>query len=118
MQLGNVVGSRPDGSPEPDFEAQVRQAFANLEATLAAAGCTFDAHVLEISSSLVHSATLVMLNPDGNMDFIYLSETIQNKRVTYMLAVPSFLNDLYHFLSVNTVLSLPTIRSLCGGGKC
>ena len=36
------VGSRPDGSPEPDFEAQVRLAFDNLEATLAAGGCTFD----------------------------------------------------------------------------
>ena len=28
--LSGQVGSRPDGSPEPDFEAQVRLAFANL----------------------------------------------------------------------------------------
>ena len=34
--VSGQVGSRPDGSPEPDFEAQVRRAFANLEATLAA----------------------------------------------------------------------------------
>jgi enamine deaminase RidA (YjgF/YER057c/UK114 family) len=40
--VSGQVGSRPDGSPEPDFEAQVRLAFANLEATLAAAGCTLD----------------------------------------------------------------------------
>ena len=40
--VSGQVGSREDGSPEPDFEAQVRLAFANLEATLAAAGCTFD----------------------------------------------------------------------------
>ena len=38
--VSGQVGSRPDGSPEPDFEAQVRRAFANLEATLAGAGCT------------------------------------------------------------------------------
>jgi len=38
--VSGQVGSRPDGSPEPDFEAQVRLAFANLEATLAAAECT------------------------------------------------------------------------------
>ena len=38
--VSGQVGSRPDGSPEPDPEAQVRLAFANLEATLAAAGCT------------------------------------------------------------------------------
>jgi enamine deaminase RidA (YjgF/YER057c/UK114 family) len=40
--VSGQVGSRPDGSPEPDFESQVRLAFANLEATLAAAGCTLD----------------------------------------------------------------------------
>jgi enamine deaminase RidA (YjgF/YER057c/UK114 family) len=40
--VSGQVGSREDGSPEPDFEAQVRLAFANLEATLAAAGCTLD----------------------------------------------------------------------------
>jgi enamine deaminase RidA (YjgF/YER057c/UK114 family) len=40
--VSGQVGSRPDGSPEPDFEAQVRRAFANLEATLAAGGCTLD----------------------------------------------------------------------------
>ena len=32
--VSGQVGSRADGSPEPDFEAQVRRAFANLEATL------------------------------------------------------------------------------------
>lgn len=40
--VSGQVGSRMDGSPEPDFEAQVRLAFANLEATLKAAGCGFD----------------------------------------------------------------------------
>ncbi|WP_417770352.1 RidA family protein [Stappia sp.] len=40
--VSGQVGSREDGSPEPDFADQVRRAFANLEATLAAAGCSFD----------------------------------------------------------------------------
>jgi enamine deaminase RidA (YjgF/YER057c/UK114 family) len=40
--VSGQVGSRADGSPEPEFEAQVRLAFANLRAVLAAAGCTFD----------------------------------------------------------------------------
>lgn len=40
--VSGQVGSRPDGSPEADFEAQVRRAFANLEATLLAGGCGFD----------------------------------------------------------------------------
>ncbi len=42
MFVSGQVGSRADGSPEPDFEAQVRLAFANLEATLLAGGCGFD----------------------------------------------------------------------------
>lgn len=40
--VSGQVGSRDDGTPEPDFEAQVRLAFANLEATLKAGGCTLD----------------------------------------------------------------------------
>nr|WP_295379142.1 RidA family protein [Pseudoxanthomonas sp.] len=40
--VSGQVGSRGDGSPEPDFEAQVRRAFINLEATLAAASCALD----------------------------------------------------------------------------
>ncbi len=37
--VSGQVGSREDGSPEPVFEDQVRRAFANLKAVLAAAGC-------------------------------------------------------------------------------
>ncbi|WP_235562684.1 RidA family protein [Brevundimonas sp. Root1423] len=37
--VSGQVGSRVDGSPEPDFEAQVHLAFANLKATLEAGGC-------------------------------------------------------------------------------
>ena len=40
--VSGQVGSRHDGSPEPDFEAQVRLAFTNLEATLLAGGCGLD----------------------------------------------------------------------------
>lgn len=40
--VSGQVGSRSDGSPEPDFEAQVRLAFANLKATLEAGGCGFE----------------------------------------------------------------------------
>ncbi|ETX26980.1 RidA family protein [Roseivivax isoporae] len=36
--VSGQVGSREDGSPEPDFAAQVQLAFDNLEAVLKAAG--------------------------------------------------------------------------------
>ena len=40
--VSGQVGSREDGSPEPDFAKQVQLAFDNLEAVLKAGGCTFD----------------------------------------------------------------------------
>lgn len=40
--VSGQVGSLEDGSPEPDFAAQVRLAFDRLKAVLAAAGATFD----------------------------------------------------------------------------
>ena len=50
--VSGQVGSREDGSPEPDFEQQVRLAFRNLEAVLAAAGCSFD-DVVDVTVFLV-----------------------------------------------------------------
>ena len=38
--VSGQVGSREDGTPEPEFAAQVRRAFDNLATVLAAAGCT------------------------------------------------------------------------------
>ena len=40
--VSGQVGSRPDGSPEPDLKAQVRLAFNNLNEILSAADCTFN----------------------------------------------------------------------------
>lgn len=40
--VSGQVGSRLDGSPEPEFKAQVMLAFENLKNVLSAAGCTFD----------------------------------------------------------------------------
>lgn len=40
--VSGQVGSRNDGSPEPEFAAQVRLAFENLKATLSAGGCSLE----------------------------------------------------------------------------
>jgi len=47
--VSGQVGSREDGSPEPDFAKQVQLAFDNLKAVLAAAGATFD-DVVDVTS--------------------------------------------------------------------
>lgn len=57
--VSGQVGSRPDGSPEPDLEAQVRLAFDNLNAILSAAGCTFD-DVVDV--------TVFIVDPEKNFE--------------------------------------------------
>ena len=54
--VSGQVGSREDGSPEPELEAEVRRAFDNLLAILAAAGCTFDD---------VQDVTMFLVDPDA-----------------------------------------------------
>lgn len=54
--VSGQVGSREDGSPEPDLEAQVRRAFDNLNAILQAAGCTFD-DVVDVTIFIVDPAS-------------------------------------------------------------
>lgn len=53
--VSGQVGSRPDGSPEPDLLAQVHLAFENLNAVLAAAGCTFS-DVVDVTVFIVDPA--------------------------------------------------------------
>lgn len=50
--VSGQVGSREDGSPEPDLQEQVRLAFRNLNAILREAGCTFD-DVVDVTVFLV-----------------------------------------------------------------
>lgn len=51
--VSGQVGSREDGSPEPVFEDQVRRAFANLRAVLAAAQCSLD-DVVDVTTFHTH----------------------------------------------------------------
>ncbi|WP_439894211.1 RidA family protein (plasmid) [Ralstonia sp. 25C] len=54
--VSGQVGSRPDGSPEPDLQKQVRLAFENLHAILSAAGCTFQ-DVIDVTVFVVNPET-------------------------------------------------------------
>ncbi|MBZ2207210.1 RidA family protein [Massilia soli] len=54
--VSGQVGSREDGSPEPDLEAQVRLAFRNLTEVLKAAHCSF-ADVVDVTVFIVDPET-------------------------------------------------------------
>lgn len=60
--VSGQVGSRPDGSPEPELKAQVRLAFENLNAVLAAADCSFD-DVVDV--------TVFIVNPEQRFETIW-----------------------------------------------
>lgn len=47
--VSGQVGSRADGTPEPDFRKQVALAFENLRAVLAAAGCSM-ADIVDVTT--------------------------------------------------------------------
>jgi enamine deaminase RidA (YjgF/YER057c/UK114 family) len=60
--VSGQVGSREDGSPEPDLDAQVRLAFGNLNAILKAAHCSFD-DVVDV--------TVFIVDPESNFERIW-----------------------------------------------
>lgn len=72
--VSGQVGSRADGSPEPDFEAQVRLAFINLEATLVAGGCGFD-DIIDV--------TTFHTDPEQQFDIIMAAKKERFKRAPY-----------------------------------
>lgn len=53
--VSGQVGSLEDGSPQQGLKAQVRQAFENLNALLAEAGCSFD-DVIDVTIFMVDPA--------------------------------------------------------------
>ncbi|ALN19117.1 RidA family protein [Ectopseudomonas mendocina] len=60
--VSGQVGSRKDGSPEPDLKDQVRLAFANLNAILVEAGSSFDDVV---------DTTIFMVDPQAKFETIW-----------------------------------------------
>ncbi len=60
--VSGQVGSREDGSPEPELDAQVRRAFENQTAVLKAANCTFD-DVVDV--------TVFVVDPESKFERIW-----------------------------------------------
>ena len=60
--VSGQVGSREDGSPEPDLKIQVRRAFDNLTGVLTAAGCTFG-DVVDV--------TIFVVDPEANLEVLW-----------------------------------------------
>ncbi|CAF0995816.1 unnamed protein product [Adineta steineri] len=79
--------------------------------------CSFDIHIQEILSTFLDGGTLIMLHPGGTVDFDYLSEVLENKQITYMHTVPSFLQNYFVFLENMKINTVKHLRSLCSIGE-
>ena len=60
--VSGQVGSLEDGTPQQGLQDQVRQAFENLNAILAEAGCSFD-NVVDV--------TVFMVNPESTFEDVW-----------------------------------------------
>ncbi|CAF4036473.1 unnamed protein product, partial [Adineta steineri] len=81
------------------------------------ASCSFDNHFQETLGTLMIGAGLVMLHPHGNKDLTYLIHELMDKDVSFMDAVPSYLDMLCQHLEMqNANECLKKLRILCSGG--
>jgi acyl-coenzyme A synthetase/AMP-(fatty) acid ligase len=78
---------------------------------------TFDAHVLEIVGPLILGATIVMLHPNGNLDFSYFYQSVQVKQVTHLVAVPTFLNHVFESIKKKMFHPWVAMRNIWCVGK-
>ena len=79
--------------------------------------CSFDVHVQDIMGTLIVGATLVMLRPRGNIDLLYLFETIKDKQITFMHTTPSLLYTFFTFLQhADHRKALKCLRTVSSGG--
>ena len=80
--------------------------------------CSFDIHVEDIIGTLIVGGTLVMLHPDGPMDFGYLGEVLVKHHITYIHAVPTLLTAFFIYLQENhKTYAASSLRSVCCIGK-
>lgn len=92
--------------------------FKKTDTVLQMARCSFDIHLQDIMGTLIIGATIIMLHPKGNLDFVYLTTVLKEKQTSYVHTVPSLLYSFFTFLKdTNNWNVTSCFRSLCSGGK-
>ena len=82
------------------------------------ARCSFDGHIDETLGILIVGASVVMLRPEGIMDYEYLATVLTKKQITCIASVPSFFDNFLLFLKSNDLMiALESLRSLDSGGE-
>lgn len=92
-------------------------ALCHFDTLVQLASSTFDAHILEILAPLAFGATLVMIHPDGNFDLMYLDKIINEKDITCMFGVPSYLQGLCNCCEKGLGNHWIKMRNICCVGE-
>lgn len=102
--VSGQVGSREDGSPEPEPDAQVRRAFQNLNGVLAAAGCSF-ADVVDV--------TIFIVDPESRFERIWEVAREYWGEAPYPNATVVGVTWLYGFqFEIKAVARLPQVKQV------
>jgi len=78
---------------------------------------SFDVHLQEIVGTLVMGASVVLLRPEGNMDLNYLVKLLIEKNVSFLMSVPSFLNNVIDYLVQAHIPNFKYLTTFDLGGK-
>lgn len=81
------------------------------------ASVSYDVHLQEIMGALTIGASIVMLHPEGNMDYKYVLKVIQTKQISYMQTVPAYIESMFDSIQTPDSRNLDTLRTLDIGGK-
>jgi non-ribosomal peptide synthetase component E (peptide arylation enzyme) len=81
------------------------------------ASCSYDSHVQEIMGAFIVGSSIVMLRPQGNMNFYYLFTMLSEKQVSYMQSVPAYLSNILDFFLKQNCGKLNALRTIDVGGK-
>lgn len=81
------------------------------------ASVSYDVHLQEIMGALTIGASIVMLHPEGNMDYKYVLKVIQTKQISYMQTVPAYIESMFDSIQTPDTRNLDTLRTLDIGGK-
>ncbi|CAF3799439.1 unnamed protein product [Adineta steineri] len=91
--------------------------FTNKDTMIQMASCSYDVHAQEIMGALISGSTSIMLRSRGNMDLEYMTKTLNEKQVSYLQCVPTYVNILLEFLQSHSISNLSSLRSVDIGGE-
>ena len=91
--------------------------FSNTDTILQMASCSYDVHAQEIMGALITGASIIMLHPQGNMDFEYLINVLKERHISYLQCVPAYIDNMITFLQNCSDFNLTHVHTIDIGGK-